>query len=1213
MKLHSILLVLLLSFGGLTAARAEGDQLFILAWAGPAGSISQAGQAQTAIYVRWDLVEGILPADVVRFRLYRGAARAMDVAVNSVKTADEILTLYAGAAQERRRNELIDALNRSRTAGEVTPVTVGNFHTVLSAKLAASVGGGAAQKEAMAFAHLMSRMDIDVAVARGRAYIESEPPAGTLTYRLVGVNADGAEVTLGTTTANRALRISPRAPVDLIQVRELGRCDAPDEALSHGTVALDWGHPGSGGAETLASAVQIAGYDVYRSTAACGPVVPPRDLRAEAALRAHDAAGRLTLAGLERVNDRPVMISGRPAPGPDGVRREHTAKGFNHAFSQFMESRDALETRGLHAGDPRCYYVVARDLAGNYGDTARVAVEVTNASTPPAPQAAEVFPFNADGDADDRLLIRWDHLDVPAFHREHGDRTYCNLETALASGRLTYVSRDEKCGTGESETYLNVDRYLVYRFDEQAQAQQFADSDGDGYSDTDERTVLPPTAGPLATFQTTAPGLACSPGASPPGAPNHRVAEIAVNPATLHALTTGRRVLEFSDTVPAQTGVAGEGKDNVYWYRIAAVGRNGRISELGPPVRGVFPLSAKPPRGDGPRVGICDYYTRVSERADLGGNGLAPARVGYHGLDTTEQASRVRFYCESPVFEGNRDDDVGLNVQPDRGVYDLLGELVGPIRRTYLAEMPLDVRLDERTTVGSLSQSQCGVIQETGANCLNLGAEFVAESGRILGTAVVPSDLASKCDFLVGLFKDCDQGFRPIRPGEAVDGPLVVPDPGAPACVDVNQELDGRTWRLDRVCPGEWPFVYSPPALGSELVCLTLTLHGENNVAGTDIEVPCVKMIGGPPAAPTLEGLTFAGSNGELTWRGPAQTIAGVFIEWSATAVDASNSDFFVADGDTGSDTPVVTTLALTAPPLSVPELWCVRARSVGTAPAPGTSSLSEWTSPLCVLRMPPGEVIPTYLPWPEIPLPGSKGSLLSTYLRTDGMPALAVGIVNAAVIAGGSANCSVMTQPNVCDIGGEATACINDVPLVGQCDALCGAIDSGMLGNNRFIVLRQERTAAGEPPTAWHQVSPLIERAFCSRFCDGQPVPKAWMSGPGQAPKGSFSVATGFAMANLGDENVVVDPGNKVAPQDPGADFAVRLRDRGQGRCFDFLDDPHVELVDMSAYGWSNRSLVYVDRFPHIAATEVRYTLVYFDERGEISGTRDTSFMAIP
>lgn len=1191
-KLLPLAAALALALASPGTARADGDQLYIMAWGGPAGSMSSAGQARTVVYVRWDLVEGILPSDVVRFRLYRGATRLVDQAAAGVMSADEIRALYLQEGQDRRRLELIDVLNRGREPGQPA-VGAGNFHTALHAKLLAAAAG---DKAAMSFAHLMGRFDVNVAVARGRAFIDAAPPAGTLTYRLNGVTAGGAEYSIGSTTANRATRVTPRAPEGLIQVRELGRCDAPDEALSHGTVALDWGHPGAGGPEALGSAVMIAGYDLYRSVGACGPVVPARDLRAEAAATGHGAAGRVALPGLVRVNDRPVMISGRPEPGPDGVRRQGTASGFNRAFAQHLETREELEAAGLHPGDRRCYYVVARDLAGNYGDTARVAVEVTNDRTPPAPQAAEVFPFNADGDAGDRLLVRWDHLEVPAFYREHRhDHVFCNLETAVAEGRLSFVGPGESCAKGPGgEAYLDVERYLVYRFPGQAEAQAFTDSDGDGVSDADERALQPAPPGPPRTFQTTLPGTACDAGATPPGATNHRFAVVDATPATLHTLPTGRRVVEIADAEPAQPSVPGAGKDQVYWYRVAAVGRNGRISELGPPVRGVFPNSAKPPRDDGFNVGICDYYTRVSS-VGFQGDVLAPVGLRYHGLDTTSSAERVRIYCDYP----QRDEDPAANrlaaAHDDAAAFGRNVPRGTPLR-SYLADFPLDVQASETTTVGSLTESQCTSIQRTGPQCERIVAEFVAENGRILGTADLSADAASKCDFLVGLFKDCDQGFRPVRPGEAVDGPLVINDPGFPGCVSVNQEIDGRTYRLDKVCPGRWPFVYDPPALGGDAICLSMTAHGDNNVAGTDVELPCVKIIGGPPPAPTLESLTFTGAEARLTWRGSAQPTAGVFIEWSAAALDERHADFFLADGDTGI-APTETPLALTAPPAGAPELWCARARAVGVAPAPGTSVLSDWSPGLCALRMPPGQFVPSYLPWPEIPLPGSKGTLLSTYLTSDGLPALALGLVNPALIAGGTEACPAMTQPNVCVAEPGAAACVNDLPLTGTCPSLCGAVESGLFGNTNFVVLRQERESAGEPPTAWHQVSALVERPFCSRFCTGQPVPEAWMDGPGVPPRVDFVKQQAALAAPAGDQQAA----------------AVGIALPPRGRCIDFLDDPQIELVDMSSYGWAERSLVYVDRFPHLAGTEVRYTLVYFDERGEISGTRNTPFMAIP
>jgi len=50
-------------------AQVVGEQFYFTAISAPQGSISIAGQSANGVYLRWGVLEGQLPADVVSLRL----------------------------------------------------------------------------------------------------------------------------------------------------------------------------------------------------------------------------------------------------------------------------------------------------------------------------------------------------------------------------------------------------------------------------------------------------------------------------------------------------------------------------------------------------------------------------------------------------------------------------------------------------------------------------------------------------------------------------------------------------------------------------------------------------------------------------------------------------------------------------------------------------------------------------------------------------------------------------------------------------------------------------------------------------------------------------------------------------------------------------------------------------------------------------------------
>ncbi|MCB1745361.1 MAG: hypothetical protein KDK91_33645, partial [Gammaproteobacteria bacterium] len=455
----------------------ESDQFYFIGFEAPLGSISQTGQAQSGVLLRWDTLEGELPPDLQSFELSRDGELLATLPASGHMSVAEIAALYALPQSERLRLEAMRWLSEETPD---TPVDAGNLAGVLVDRVLASVPR----------ARLSSRIDPNIAVARYRGFRDQPPGLGTFSYTLIGRLADGGTVALGTLDIEvDGISDALAAGQDLAQV-QMRRCDAPEAAKDHGGVALNWRHPGANPIEHYAWSLRIAGYDLYRTSSDIDAPPMPLDLRALAASTAHDPAGRIALAGLEKVNDQPIIVAG-------SATQQSQYQGFNPAFAQFFETHAELLQAGVQPGGRRGYYLVARDQSGNWGDTAVLDVSVPDLSAPPAPWNVRVLPSRATGD----VRLMWPQVSVLNYFPVHqAGRQYCNLASADVDGRLDFVYDGETCDQGRTQSVdLEVAEYRVYRFTNSRQALDFVDGDGDGFHDDDERLGLAD------------PGTACDP------------------------------------------------------------------------------------------------------------------------------------------------------------------------------------------------------------------------------------------------------------------------------------------------------------------------------------------------------------------------------------------------------------------------------------------------------------------------------------------------------------------------------------------------------------------------------------------------------------------------------------------------------------------------------------------------------------------------------
>lgn len=567
------------------------------------------------VELRWDVTEGELPADVVAFRLLRNgtAVAPTDWPARSVMSPARIESLYQRPGQARQRLETMTRLNElASDAGDT--FSASRFAQTLHALI-----DPASSEFNPLWSLLGSRTDYNLALARYRGFVDTNPGTGTVEYELLGVDASGQNtVRLGLVDVDLGLSQDVLAATEFRQVlASERRCDMPESAKDQYTVMLDWLSPGVGNeADRVAAQSAIAGFDVYRSTdnLAPGDPAPARDIAALVSGAAFDERGRPLIDGLEKVNSSLIIDPGVTTYAEDWVlaRQRLVELGIDvpevspqnrPVEPKWMEARDNLLRAGLRPGDRRAYYLVPRIFNGEYGPTAATVVTVPELTRPPAPWDLRDFPDESSAvvfGGPETLNFTWDEINVDAYVDAYrGTRSFCNLVEARSTGILEYVPAGRSCDDSvRNRVRLDVSRYRVYRFTDFDVAGRFKDSDGDGYEDAAEVPDLDGD-GRRDAFERSL-GTQCNVDATPS---NPNAVSYLVYARTLAGeVSDGVELALDSDLAPDAPGLArmrdqvpASSKDTVYWYRVAAEAgpRNsptvGRLSFLSAPQRGFFP------------------------------------------------------------------------------------------------------------------------------------------------------------------------------------------------------------------------------------------------------------------------------------------------------------------------------------------------------------------------------------------------------------------------------------------------------------------------------------------------------------------------------------------------------------------------------------------------------------------------------------------------
>lgn len=992
---------------------ASDDQFYFVARQAPAGSITAAGQSQQVVYLRWDPVEGRLPADVVGFRLLRNGVllNAPDFPASGIMSVSEIDGLYQAPEQQRRKLEIITRLNEL-AASNGDSFSAANFASYLHGLLNAAD----LNTYNPLWSFLGSRTDFNIARARYRGWVDATPATGTVEYELLAVNAVGATARLGLT------RVEPGVPNTFLGASNLKqvlnsdtRCDMPENAKDHYTVALNWSSPGENTdslviSDRIATQLYISGFDLYRSSENLAPEVtqaPVRDIASLAAAASADSRGNPLISGLQKVNVSLVIDSGTTTDDP-----------------KWLEARDLLKRAGLKPGDRRGYYLVPRDFTGNYGPTIATIVEVPLMTRPPAPWNIRTFADETSSalarGTPDALTLSWDKVNLENYLRMFQDtRRYCNLVEAQQTGVLEFVGIDQDCNADvRSSVRLDVVDYRIYRFTDFDTAGRFKDSDGDGVADSDERVF----------------GLQCDATQQPVAAKNHLAP-----PNSIQLLIGGGfsptdpEVVRLRDRVPAAV------KDTVFWYRIASVAGTpddkGRLSFLSAPQRGLFPDRTPPLEPDvevlkpGKKVAGCELisdpdalwsYTEEIDTKEKGNNFTLSCSIG-GSYSAPEVSSITGNSCVQILTQCAGDTDIVLTSPAT--------ELTGNVECS--ATIPNDV---EFCKSGSLT----------------LVPKIIDEM-----VAAQPGDL--------------------VPGGVTV---TVKPKPNSKTCIALYESIDGTATRIGSTCdegglnyqPGNGPFCGYAIA-SDENNNLSTTVHFPCTLAPKNPKAPTPPQILSLTVDDAQARFTF-----RLPAEQAAVTLARLDHEPGDGGADRELVTIPVINAEPGQ---VISHTMLVNPLLLSKDRFCLSLKAVARNAGSGTVSSQWGKQRCYTRLAGGEEDLPVYMPWPAVNAPDQGevliGGLVSNFRK---VPAhLTMRIVRKSGLLEGCERLLPGQPPGGIPDPLQPEQDSNQFDALECTDAGMAAVKAALAQEMNFILYRQSRIV-GESEGPWIQVSPLIEFA---------------------------------------------------------------------------------------------------------------------------------------
>ncbi|RLB71608.1 MAG: hypothetical protein DRH04_01405 [Deltaproteobacteria bacterium] len=999
------------------------------------GALAVRNQATSSMMVllEWGPVEGSVPEDISSFNIYRKVGSGNYEIIGQVDSGlvseAQLQTFFDEPGEERQKEEIINWLAAAYPDDNPGP---GNFAGILH-----SILDPADPKHNPMQAHFLSRYSRDVARSQGLAWLDrSGVPAGNVSYMITGILNNQSETgPLGRVAVDASTETILPAPQNFRQVL-VSRCSVLRRQIDHGRIHLNWEVPTT--PEEMPSRILIYGYDIYRLEKPVSGACPVFDFRTSVSPE------------VVKINRNPVVASGNTSEeGLDSYQAIDEG--------DFLQSGTALEP-----GTTYCYYLAARDLAGGYSATAGpVEMTVPDLEGPVMPwgvearremvtdpQTQEIHP---------RLTLVWDQVNNINYLKEYGaSKNICGSSTK----EVCYVYPDESCQTGKPVCVdLNVQDYLVFRFDSFEEASKWggADSDNDLWpdevEDLDGADKCDPDSHPL--------GILCDQGSSPPcdppvSLPGVLAARIPQNDSShIRVLDTGKKLMFFRDPAP-------QPDNQVYWYRVAARDPSGNLGIMSPPIRAVL-WDRSQPEVNGAEL---EVYNCTFEASFVGGTGC-PGPGILSIVDETGQA------VEFGIFESCGDGEEGY-LKP---VYR--GKLIEGKRE--LGNVNPD---DELYSYCTPAMDPCG----------SYTVSFYGKNGRLL--AVLENQHWTLCSSRVGcvtLKWNC--GYLPV--GLTTTGVGMVHYPLMPVriCVPleagqmarVYQEMNGKMSPIATLRSAASQTLCSElgiETIVSDTPCFAVRVFSKNSVGSAMYRFPCITIAqmkqGGGPAAPLIESVVPVGDVHnpafKITWGCQSEGLAAFVL--SGVADGAPVLDTFW-DPEPDAETRQFSRI-FPLDPGEVNKKWCFKVEAVNKA-----LQVSSWSAGKCGVWG--QETSSAYLKWPHVsdlpagedisafssPVPGVQ--ITAFVLNGEKIPAVVL-----SEDLGPDLQAFLDPESDVCEyvIG----TCIGDSPCsLGsqawqhshfQCQ-VCGLVKSwNRVGD--FVVYRQEEGRD------FVQVSPLVDDIYC-------------------------------------------------------------------------------------------------------------------------------------
>ncbi|MCB2183267.1 MAG: hypothetical protein KQH63_14635 [Desulfobulbaceae bacterium] len=596
--------------------------------------------------------------------------------------------------------------------------------------------------------------------------------------------------------------------------------------------------------------------------------------------------------------------------------------------------------------------------------------------------------------------------------------------------------------------------------------------------------------------------------------------------------------------------------NHIFYYRVLAEDGSGNFSALSAPIRGVLYDRNQPDVNASMQALDCDNYSTDHLSTDVY---REPGDI-LTLVDKTGKAASFRLvrHCQGTS-----------TYVPDET----------PLRGKFIDGFA-------HINPESFDPSGCDAPQCTGGLVSDYQVFFYNDKGLPMAASTA-FDMPQLCstDYYGAILLDDICLWTMTTPGMVAQGPVMV-------CAELS---DGQTARVYNETGGEMSPVAtieydSDPDNGGQScieladmaglvtadLCLGVRIFSANHVGSGMSYFNCLEMVNptGPiPPPPLIEGLYSKETAGgepyfDLRWSAPAEGQAAFVISMTS-GQESRNQTVFPESRDTSGQFSQTINLD---PATDSGKEWCVKMRTIATS-----MQTSDWSRQVCATWT---ATEPENLPWPRVNEPVPTGDVSAFFMKEGsywGRPVLML-----------SSNLSLMLTALPCTDG----PCINEVPV---CDGTNTCIGRGeydgeiydeavnfssalpaqyippLVSLKNFLLYRQEEGRD------FIQVSPLVE---------GFSFQQVWIDVGG----GSHYDWRLFHQLR--------DPFYFLRNFSEGAISGV---DPKTGSAIDAAEHSGVRMV-------------FLDRYPYVAGSTVRYKLVLFDPAtGEPKTIKTSNWLTLP